>query len=282
MSYLKANFFSIDCLTNMLAGSGKANYGVIDQLVQRDTSTKIPVIHASSLKGAVKEFCTHNNSLLEAGTIRKVFGSVKDNNNDTGTGQYKFLDAHLLLIPVRSDKRAYVHITCPLVLENFAEHLTVFGKYNDAEKIKSFCKKVTNRDSRDEAWCFVPSLNEAVLEEFEFKARIHNDISLYPDIKNILKDDFIITSDYIFKALTNDLHLPVIARNHLENGESENLWYEQVIPSRSRFWFTLLSPVDENCGDFEDLLTANNSVIQIGANATVGYGYTKCNPINLQ
>ena len=69
-----------------------------------------------------------------------------------------------------------------------------------------------------------------------------------------------------FKELCNDEHLPIIARNKLDNGESVNLWYEQVLPSKS-----VLGTVIE-CGD--ELIDAlNGKIVQIGANATVGYGY---------
>ena len=33
------------------------------------------------------------------------------------------------------------------------------------------------------------------------------------------------------------LSLPVMARNHLENGISDNLWYEEVVPYKSIFCF---------------------------------------------
>ena len=60
--------------------------------------------------------------------------------------------------------------------------------------------------------------------------------------------------------------MPIIARNKLDNGESVNLWYEQVLPSKS-----VLGTIIE-CGD--ELVNAlNGKIIQIGANATVGYGY---------
>jgi len=277
MSYLQADFYTIECLSNTLVGSGKANYGVIDQLVQRDAATHLPVIHASGLKGAIKEYCSYHNS---TGTIdiKKIFGSVKDNNTDTATGAYKFLDAHLLSIPVRSDKRAFVQITCPLVLENLSSHLGTFGKRNLVEKINSFASLIKNNDTA-EAYCFSEGLNKAILEDFEFSAVLHQEIKSMP-LVSLFGDDIVLVSNYIFQTLTNDLHLPVIARNHLENGESENLWYEQVIPRKSRFWFVLLKPPMQGPDEFTGLLVQDDTVIQIGANATVGYGYTKINALN--
>lgn len=64
--------------------------------------------------------------------------------------------------------------------------------------------------------------------------------------------------------------LPVIARNHLENGQSRNLWYEEVVPHQSRFIMAIQYQKDESNDDFEKSL--NNAIVQVGGNATVGYG----------
>ena len=72
-----------------------------------------------------------------------------------------------------------------------------------------------------------------------------------------------------FEELCNDDNLPIIARNCLENGESVNLWYEQVLPSQS----VLATVIQTNAK--EDLDCLNGKIVQIGANATIGYGYCR-------
>ncbi|MBQ2787124.1 MAG: hypothetical protein IJF00_04095 [Bacteroidaceae bacterium] len=72
-----------------------------------------------------------------------------------------------------------------------------------------------------------------------------------------------------FEELCNDDNLPIIARNCLENGESVNLWYEQVLPSQSVL-ATIIQTNDEN-----DLDCLDGKIVQIGANATIGYGYCR-------
>ena len=70
-----------------------------------------------------------------------------------------------------------------------------------------------------------------------------------------------------FQVLCDDEHLPIIARNRLKNGESDNLWYEQVLPAKS-----VLGTIIET--DDNTLIEAlNGYLVQIGANATIGYGY---------
>lgn len=70
-------------------------------------------------------------------------------------------------------------------------------------------------------------------------------------------------------ALCHDDNLPIIARNVLENGESNNLWYEQVLPAET----VLYTIIQEEGNDVAEAL--DGQIVQIGANATIGYGYCK-------
>ena len=50
--------YKIDCITNLHVGSGDLNYNIVDNEVERDAVTGYPVIHASGLKGALREHCS--------------------------------------------------------------------------------------------------------------------------------------------------------------------------------------------------------------------------------
>ncbi len=98
--------YMIQCITNLHAGSGDTNYGVIDKLVQRDPVTGHPTIHASSLKGALREhFEKKQGTKVNTNT---VFGKEAKDGNDSETGDYKFLSADLLALPVRCTHRQFV------------------------------------------------------------------------------------------------------------------------------------------------------------------------------
>ena len=71
--------------------------------------------------------------------------------------------------------------------------------------------------------------------------------------------------------LCSDDNLPIIARNVLENGESKNLWYEQVLPAET----VLYTIIQEENNDLLNALVGDGKLVQIGANATIGYGYCK-------
>ena len=68
--------------------------------------------------------------------------------------------------------------------------------------------------------------------------------------------------------------LPVIARNSV--GEQTNLWYEEVVPHKSIFYFAVVTSTSE-ADDLLDVLTESvrGKIIQFGANASVGYGLCK-------
>ncbi len=70
------------------------------------------------------------------------------------------------------------------------------------------------------------------------------------------------------KDKCDDESLPIIARNCLDNGVSVNLWYEQVVPQQTVFYTFIQAD--------ETFVTAlEDKIVQIGANATIGYGYCK-------
>lgn len=85
-------------------------------------------------------------------------------------------------------------------------------------------------------------------------------------------DNDSVVSSAEFKEICANDELPIIARNCLETGR-ENLWYEQVLPRKSVLGTIVISK--DQAG--EDLIAQNfcDKVVQIGANATIGYGYCR-------
>ena len=94
--------YFIECITNLHVGSGDANYGIVDKLVQRDPITDYPTIHASSLKGGLRQHFEEK----YGEKWDHVFGK-KTLGEDTNTGDYKFLNADLIALPIRCTYRQY-------------------------------------------------------------------------------------------------------------------------------------------------------------------------------
>ena len=248
--------YLISCLTNMHVGSGGANYGVIDNLVQRDSISNMPVIHSSSLKGALREFFKNNWGEGDD-KLNYIFGpdGARDESSKSkeGIGHYKFFPADLLVLPVRSNKKPFFRATAKMLVDTINEKAKVF-------KVKALKDGILFPDNCD---LTNTANNNFVLLE-DWKAHIDPTISTNPNFG----DNIVGFDDDTFKKLAKKL--PVIARNQLDNGESKNLWYEEVVPRESRFVF-FVAKDREYAGEFDKEF--KDSVVQIGANASIGYGY---------
>lgn len=264
---MNTQIYKIEALTNLHVGSGDANYGVIDNLVQRDPVTDLPTINGSSLKGALREFFEHLKSEKVEGenkekefwkddddkkkVINEIFGS-----NDKNAG-YRFLSANLLAMPVRSNHKAYFLATAPMLLEQLKTDADNFGKTINLSAFEGLKPK------NGEPIVFTETAGLLIEDFNSFEKKENEGNTILGDFENL-----IIFSDDDFKKLCNDTNLPVIARNKV----GENLWYKQIVPHKSLFYFTVLHN-GKNLGDFNGKLA--EGIVHIGANATVGYGFTK-------
>lgn len=262
------NIYSIKCKTHLHAGSGDSNYGVIDKLVQRDPTDNIPCIFASSLKGALREYYQHKQPELVDG----IFG--KDDK-----GAVIFNQAYLISLPVKSNTTPYFNLTCPLVLNKFLEDCTFFQHTNN--QVHSVISELIENKEEDKIKHFNNQLdNTTKIEEFNSNDVIKGSIADLNILETLLGNNIAITSDKEFLNLTNNYNLPVIARNNLENGVSKNLWYEQIIPRESRYYFvatTMPGKDTEAVKLFDHFQTTTN--LQIGANASIGYGFCEINKL---
>lgn len=261
--------FHITAITNLHVGSGKENIGVVDNLIQRDVITNRPIIHSSSLKGALLEHCNcetclkNKNNSNNEDPIKDIFGS------ESSAGKYRFFDAHLLAIPVRSNKTPYLMATCPSVINQYIKTFSLFGLNAPSIEMPVVTTPIVGNNN----------VNSAYIEDIEAKTS-YNNSPIFKSLEEIIGCDapIVLLSDSDFDTLCDDNHLPVIARNHLDDGESKNLWYEQVLPRYSVLYFPLIA-YDKH---FETFKGALNSLVQIGANASVGYGFCELKDVTPQ
>lgn len=281
MKYLmEYSAYLITCNTNMHVGSGDTTFGVVDNLVQRDPVTNHPTIHSPSLKGALREHFKGNE--VKDDVITYIFGykngneksedgKKKDKPKDT-QGNYRFFSAHLLSIPVRSDKKPFFMATTPGLIKGFLETLQCFGITITNPNLNTL-KDLT--PPKGTAWTM--DGDGACIEDVKsVKSDAMENMKANTELTTLFGPNLALFHEEDFKAITEDL--PVIARNNLENGESKNLWYEEIVPHQTRFFFVVgkgNSPSEKS--EFEKTM---KPIIQIGANATIGYGYTTIRKIN--
>jgi CRISPR-associated protein Cmr4 len=236
----------------MHVGSGDNIYGIVDKQVQRDSITNTPVIHSSSLKGALREYFEECQGWKKNKNINleKIFGSDKGSQN-LKQGEVRFFEAKLISIPVRGlSSHPFFRCTSD----------SLINEYNNSKKIFALPGNELSSATG----------NEACETEFgNFNMLTDGGIAGYNGINAGIK-----LHSEILKSL------PIVARNSLENGQSENLWYEEIIPRESRFYFVLGIPVDYSdfTSVFDDQI--DGKIVQIGANASVGYGFCKITKIS--
>ena len=248
--------YKINCLTNLHVGSGDLNYNIVDNEVERDAVTGYPVVHASGLKGALREHFSKKN---DKNFINDVFGQdVGD--DEIKAGDYKFLDAYLLARPMRvSGQLASIPVVSEKSVNDFIRRMNAFGitEYGTEYLCVDFPKNVN----------FLSNVSGINVEAETTGAIPAEAMNVLKGLENLIGNKVAIVKDF------NDYDLPVVARNQLKEGESVNLWYEEVVPHDSVFYTVIITPDDNMKLDFGE-------IIQIGGHASIGCGFTKFAMLN--
>lgn len=231
-----AIMLKLKCITNLHVGNGEVNYTIIDNEVEKDPITGYPIINASGVKGALREYFSRNNELSKF--VNDIFGSDEQGSNTSG--KLKFLEADMLTIPVRasSGKGAYYMVSTKEALNKYIE----------------CCKIFFNKDIK----CYEETAEEGITVE---GIELHKKTT-------ILNENIYLLDDKEFREIS----LPVIARNKLDNGISINLWYEEIVPHKTVLYFPVLANNKDNELLKEFKRAVDKQVIQFGANASIGYG----------
>lgn len=268
--------YFIEVITNMHVGSGDANYGIVDKLVQRDPVTGHPTIHPSSLKGALREHFetqwgkSYPNNGYHLDVEKKVdivFGKEAKGVNESETGAYKFLGADLVALPVRCNFQQYVmglNSEVAKAINSKSKFLTgkeIFNTIDGGNKLFYLANQPG-----------YPVYAEDV--ELSSKAAYAQPLKVSSDLTSLASKYASFTNE-VFASISKNL--PVIARNTIENGKSGNLWYEEVVPHQTVF-ITFVFATDDYLTEFETRM--KEDIIQIGGNASIGYGLCKFYKIN--
>lgn len=267
--------YLIDTFSHIHVGSGEINFGLVDRLIQRDPVTGLPVIQASGLKGGIRERFKNKNY------VEYIFGNDPKDSKKNMAGNTRFFDAGLLSMPVRCNKVPYLMAISVGIIDEFIRRLDFFGyPLNDT------ARELLNRLNELSASITLPTVFDeelagAVIEELSAKTQ-RVPFEGAEQIAKLFGERPVILSDRDFALLCDDEHLPVIARNNLNDGQSVNLWYEQVLPRYSKFYFPLMhaGTDSKHITDFENDLT--KTYLQLGANASIGYGFCRMQELSEQ
>lgn len=272
--------YLITCLTNLHMGSGDVNFNIVDNEVQRDPITKWPEMYASGIKGALRDHCFK----LDEGAVEDIFGSDiiasrSGSREGSKPGKLRFLSGKILFLPIRAAKgrTPYFLVTTRSLLEAWAG---LYQKLNGSEFVDGLMAAIAGLKTEE-----TYAGNTAVdirIENSDYKADALHPIegSLQSALAKLLPetdlDRVLILKEE--DEVVKNCHLPVTARNQLDNGISKNLWYEEVVPHEALFYFFVLSDGTEEGDDALDIfgeLIDENPLVQFGGNATIGRGLTE-------
>ena len=257
---MKTVFYKIECLTNLHVGSGEVNYNVIDNEVEKDAITGLPTIHASGVKGALRDALSKTYSAddiktYSADDIKKIFGAPGQENEAAG-GSHRFLDAILISRPMRvwgDTTMASVSVVTPDSVNSFLKKMTAFN----ANPFDITAISEISFDGNS----FLHTCDDTISVENEPTAKMDaKAIAELSRLKTVIGDKVAVTKNF------DDYDLPVMARNCLQG--TGNLWYEEVVPHGSILYFGVIYPDDSAELKFPD-------IVQFGGNASIGCGYTK-------
>ena len=232
---MEARIFIFECVTNMHVGNGDVNYGIVDNEIERDVVTQLPTINPSSVKGALREF--YEKQVVKSGYSDTCVSQECENCRiifgTKDTGQQPG-KFRFLSGDLLAQPRQATEGTKPYELVSPEAALQQLN-----QRLELFVgKKVLEND-------------------------LLTELANLVGVKNIQK---------ISKENYESLSLPVIARNQLKDGISENLWYEEVLPHKSLLALTIVDDSGE-AGVFDGFEAAlESNLVQFGANASIGYG----------
>lgn len=305
------DLFFIETLTPMHVGSGDIQFGVVDNLIQRNPVTKIPVINASSLKGSLKEHFDKKNkakvttNALSEDELGYLFG--KDTNittesdpnskiekSESKPGRMIVFEANLLTLPLRASQKVFFNATSPQALKDYIKYYVLLKTSPpELNKFYEVLNKLLIPELEKKDFVVFEELTGLEIEDFDKGGKFTTkdngtDNTFISFLQTVFKIDIsslAIFNDSIFSAIC-ERKIPVIARNQIDNdtGTSKNLFYEEVLPRCTRLYFYLgeekISAATNGYYDkIKQFITADKEIIQIGANYSIGYGFTKISEV---
>ena len=276
---MKNVFYKVNCITYLHMGSGELNFNIVDNEVERDAVSGYPVMFSSGVKGALRDHF-NNNVELPSDDITAIFGTdIKDaGGSGTVPGNVKFLNAELLFLAVRSSagNSPYYMLTTKTLLHRFN---TLYESVKKSENQNSSILNGLETLSEDSCFSYA-NVNTVGVDGINLEpTTIGNETGMKTFIERVFDDPsdrnrVLIVPDTVLKKIS----LPVLARNQLENGESKNLWYEEVVPHSSVFVLPVLSNGTADGDQYLETLQgalSDQGFVQFGGHATIGYGLTQ-------
>ncbi|MBN1800548.1 MAG: type III-B CRISPR module RAMP protein Cmr4 [Candidatus Lokiarchaeota archaeon] len=296
--------------TPLHMGSG-TELGVVDLPIQRECHTTFPKMEASGIKGAIRHvFKKMISEGLGNDEIDVLFGPEDAKDDNDRASSLSLTDGRLLLFPVKSVKNVFAWITCPLVLKNFQEDISLC---NGSVKMPSV--PVDEKIVPHKSGLLIG--DKVLLDEYAFKgiqeSQEDGELTIFvkwladfivpkgPEYEYMRKKmvrDIVVLNDDEFRDFVN-LSTEVNTRTNIDADKGTvkegALFTEEFLPSESILYSLIMtSPIFKaksdkvNYGIFSSILDKSENeqaeslmktfkenmlpFIQMGGNATLGKG----------
>lgn len=287
---MKASIFEVKCITNLHIGTSGNAYGVIKNEVEKDAVLNTPMLPASGIKGALRDYWRQNKKEHEV----EIFGTDTKERDKIKKGKCKFLNAQLIFRPMRVSfgDYAYCLVTTPDLIITMLATFNAFG----IENYRNICTKIYSEiDIFSSIFeeckgdiagiVYYPNGQIEEIEGYCVKT-VGNKDAKKKEIEEIYDMLFELSEGVPVTIMRSDIFktidLPIVARNHLVDGKSNNLWYEEIVPHQSRFYFMTIWEAGED-KLYEDMKEEIcKTPVSFGGNNSVGNGYCSIKEYDLK
>ncbi len=282
--------FLMRAITPIHPGSGVQVSALVDLPVQRESHTGFPFIPGTSLKGSLRSWFTFRG--VPENVITRIFGPPPGRSAE-GMGEAIFMDARLLLIPVRSLRGVYGWVTSPLLISRFLNHLRVIRELTGGGKSPPPDHRAGG------AWDGTPQVHESCVLSFEIDSRegiLLEDVMLPvkkvgkesllqtlldrlpEDLRKRISSRLVVLSDgtlsiLLKRAVTVTAHTAIDPRT----GTVANLWFQEDLPPETVLYSAVLTSRDcayecELSGGVRGIKNFLSGMMHVGGDLTTGLG----------
>ncbi|NOY80077.1 MAG: type III-B CRISPR module RAMP protein Cmr4 [Kiritimatiellaeota bacterium] len=261
--------------TPVHVGAGNS-VGAVDSPVMRERHTRIPIIPGSSLKGVLRDLF-----LGDADAAAWLFGTGSD--TEATAGALLVGEARVLAFPVRSAKGGFAWVTCPLALARYKRDAGAqFAIPEGIGEQECLASEELKLDGK------------VVLEEYCLACTGESDV--WQELVEIASDEVWGDLGKRFAVLSDDMFCyfvehacEVVTRVRIDDDTGtvagSALFNQENVPSETLFYAVIAAQDEKRKAEdgvrktaaaaLDALQTklAENPVLQVGGDETVGLGY---------
>ncbi|NLF94909.1 MAG: type III-B CRISPR module RAMP protein Cmr4 [Oligosphaeraceae bacterium] len=254
-------------------GAG-ASVGIVDLTVTRERHSGYPLIPGSSLKGVLADLwsndCDQQGKRCSDSDAELLFGKDNDPKN-ARAGKLLIGEGKLLAFPVRSAKKAFAWITCPLALARLARDRRLSLDLPDLSEEQILAPESLALDGNVVLEEYYLQRTDAVAEPILAACRDLSQDSLW---QQEMPGHLAVVANEIFAYFVQNA-CEIAQHIKIDSGTVKNgaLFNQENVPSECLFYSVLHAPQADLFAKLSTKLQENDCVLQIGADATTGLGW---------